>query len=120
MVIVEVGAQRRSSYRVKVTWPVTVETKKGLVKAQTRDISAGGAHIHCDEPIELYEPISMTINAPNRAPIKISAKVVWSDHKDDSDRPRVIGVSFTDISEGDQEFIMAQASGEFKNRMMKF
>jgi c-di-GMP-binding flagellar brake protein YcgR len=117
--VVEVGAQRRSAFRAKVNWPVIVETKNGVVEAQTRDISSGGAHIHCDEPIELYEPIKMTINAPERIPLKISARVVWSDQKDNSDRPRIIGVSFTEISEEDQEFIEQQALGEFKNKMMK-
>ena len=32
----EVGDQRRLSFRIKVDWPVTLETKKGLVEEKNK------------------------------------------------------------------------------------
>ncbi|NIT41929.1 MAG: hypothetical protein GTN46_10715, partial [Gammaproteobacteria bacterium] len=51
--LLEVGDQKRLSFRIKVTWPVTLETDRGLVEGKTRDISAGGAHIRCTEHLYL-------------------------------------------------------------------
>ncbi len=113
----EVGDQRRLSFRIKVDWPVTLETKKGLVEGKTRDISAGGAHIRCPEHLELNEPVFMTIKAPDIEPMKVIAIVIWSDSKDESNRPRVIGVKFTEISLADLKYLEKVALEEFKAKL---
>ena len=113
----EVGEQRRLSFRIKVDWPVTLETARGLVEGKTRDISAGGAHIICTEYLHLNEPVFMTIKAPNIEPMKVTAVVVWSDSKDESNRPRVIGVKFTEISLADLKYLEKVALEEFKAKL---
>jgi Tfp pilus assembly protein PilZ len=113
----EVGEQRRLSFRIKVGWPVTLETKKGLVEGKTKDISAGGAHIRCTEHLELNEPVFMTIKAPDIEPMKVAAIVIWSNNKNDSNRPRVIGVKFTEISLADLKYLEKVALEEFKAKL---
>ena len=113
----EVGEQRRLSFRIKVEWPVTLETKKGLVEGKTKDISAGGAHIHCTEYLQLNEPVHMTIKAPDIEPMKVIAIVIWSNNKDESQRPRIIGVKFTEISLADLKYLEKVALEEFKAKL---
>ena len=113
----EVGEQKRLSFRIKVDWPVTLETKRGLVEGKTRDISAGGAHIRCTDQLDLNEPVFMTIKAPDIEPIKVAAIVIWSNSKNVSNRPRVIGVKFTEISLADLKYLEKVALEEFKAKL---
>lgn len=113
----QIGEQRRLSFRIEVEWPVRLKTTKGLVEGKTRDISAGGAHIRCEEHLDLNEPVHMSIEAPEREPMELAAVVVWSDSKDESNRPRVIGVKFTQISSADREYLEQVALEEFKARL---
>jgi c-di-GMP-binding flagellar brake protein YcgR len=113
----EVGDQRRLSFRIKVDWPVTLETKRGLVEGKTKDISAGGAHIRCTEYLQLNEPVYLTIKAPDIKPMKVIAIVIWSDSKDESNRPRVIGVKFTEISLADRKYLEKVALEDFKAKL---
>jgi c-di-GMP-binding flagellar brake protein YcgR len=113
----QVGEQKRLSFRILVSWPVTLETAKGSVEAETRDISAGGAHVHCNQHLELNEPIQMIINPPDREPLRVAAMIVWSDQNDESDHPRVIGIRFIEISSEDVVFLEQQALEHFKSRL---
>ncbi len=115
--LLEVGDQKRLSFRIKVTWPVTLETDRGLVEGKTRDISAGGAHIRCTEHLYLNEPVHMTIKVPEREPIKVAAIVIWSDSKDESNRPRIIGIQFTEISAEDRKYLEQVALEDFKAKL---
>jgi len=112
-----IGEQRRLSFRIKVEWPVRIETKKGLVEGKTRDISAGGAHIRCEQYLELNEPVQIRIEAPDREPLEVAAIIIWSDSKDEASRPRIIGVKFTKISEVDHHYLEQVALAEFKARL---
>ena len=113
----EVGEQRRLSFRIKVDWPVKLETKSGMVEGRTRDISTGGAHIRCTEYLQLNEPVFMTIEAPDIEPMKVTAVVIWSDSKDESNRPRIIGVKFTEVSLADRKYLEKVALEEFKAKL---
>ena len=112
-----IGEQRRLSFRIKVEWPVRLKTTRGLVEGKTRDISAGGAHIRCEEYLELNEPLHMIIEPPDRDPLEVSAIVIWSDSKDESNQPRIIGVKFTQISSTDRQYLEQVALEEFKARL---
>jgi Tfp pilus assembly protein PilZ len=87
------------------------------VEGKTRDISAGGAHIRCEEYLELNEPVHMIIEPPDREPMEVAAIVIWSDSNDESNRPRIIGVKFTKISEVDHQYLERVALEEFKARL---
>jgi c-di-GMP-binding flagellar brake protein YcgR len=115
--MLQVGDQKRLSFRIKVEWPVTIETARGSVEGKTKDISAGGAHIRCTEYLQLHQPVSMTIEAPDIEPMKVFAIVIWSDSKNESNRPRVIGVKFTEISLADRKYLEKVALEEFKAKL---
>jgi c-di-GMP-binding flagellar brake protein YcgR len=115
--MIEVGDQKRLSFRLKVAWPVKLETSKGFVEGKTRDISAGGAHIRCTEHLDLDEPVQMTIKAPEREPLEVAAIVIWSDSKDQSNRPRIVGVKFIEISAADREYLEQMALEDFKAKL---
>ena len=115
--MLQVGDQKRLSFRIKVEWPVTIETARGSVEGKTRDISAGGAHIRCTEYLQLHEPVRMIIKAPDREPLTMAAVVIWSDIKDESNRPRVIGVKFTEISSENREYLEQVALDYFKAKL---
>ena len=112
-----IGEQRRLSFRIKVEWPVRLKTTRGLVEGKTRDISAGGAHIRCEEYLELNEPLHMIIEPPEREPMELAAVVIWSDSADESNRPRIIGVKFTKISNSDRQYLEQVALKEFRARL---
>ena len=112
-----VGEQKRLSFRIKVEWPVRLKTARGVVEGKTRDISAEGAHIRCKEYLELNEPAHIIIEPPDREPLEVSAIVIWSDSKDESNRPRIIGVKFTEISEVDHHYLEQVALEEFKAKL---
>jgi c-di-GMP-binding flagellar brake protein YcgR len=112
-----IGEQRRLSFRIKIEWPVRLKTTRGLVEGKTRDISAGGAHIRCEKYLELNEPLHMIIEPPDREPMELAAVVIWSDSKDESNRPRIIGVKFTEMSDLDQHYLEQVALEEFKARL---
>ena len=117
--LIEVGDQKRLSFRIKVEWPVIIETAGGSLEGKTRDISAGGAHFRCTEQLDLNEPIHVTLKAPDREPLKVTAIVIWSDSKNESNRPRIIGVKFTEISGEDRHYIEQVALEDFKSKLPK-
>jgi len=112
-----INQQRRLTFRIEVEWPVTLQTAQGSVEGKISNISAGGAHIRCTEHLDLNEPVHMTISAPGRDPVNVTAIVIWSDKKDESNRPRVIGVKFTEISATDLHYLEQVALEEFKAKL---
>ena len=56
---------------------------------------------------------------PDREPLKLAAQVIWSESKDESARPLVIGVKFTEISADDRRYIEQLALEDFKARLPK-
>lgn len=115
--MLEIGDQKRLTFRIKVEWPVILGTTGGSVEGKTRDISAGGAHIRCSEHLGLNEPVNMTITPPDREPLEMAATVIWSDSKDEAGRSRIIGVKFTEISAEDRQYIEQVALNDFKSKL---
>ena len=91
---------RRTPQRVRVRWPVVVMTAKGIVVAETRDLSSDGAFIRCRLPLQPKEKLRLFIMAPNQRPFDFAAEVAWSNpHGSDQDNvPRGMGVQFTKVS----------------------
>ncbi|MGD8509540.1 MAG: PilZ domain-containing protein, partial [Syntrophobacterales bacterium] len=61
--------------------------------------------------------VFMTIIPPDIEPMKVAAIVIWSNNKNDSNRPRVIGVKFTEISLADLKYLEKVALEEFKAKL---
>jgi Tfp pilus assembly protein PilZ len=49
--------------------------------------------------------------------MKVAAIVIWSNRKNGSNRPRVIGVKFTEISLADRKYLEKVALEEFKAKL---
>jgi hypothetical protein len=66
--------EKRAHSRVEVTWPVSIFTSRGLVEGEIRDISKGGALIHCTRLPETDRTLELSIEIPDHL-MKISATV---------------------------------------------
>jgi uncharacterized protein (TIGR02266 family) len=98
--------ESRQRLRVKVAWPVTIQTEEGTIERVTYNISPDGAFIRGLSPLELHEVVDMSISGPG-FPITVKARVVWSSNQapPDEDTPRGVGVEFIKISDEDREII---------------
>jgi c-di-GMP-binding flagellar brake protein YcgR len=98
--------ERRRYPRAKLKWPVLAKVDDGIIEGVTKDISAGGAYVHCAKPLKLNVVFTMVIKTPDKQ-LKAKAEVVWSNiyGPDDAINPRGMGVIFLNISEEDQRFI---------------
>jgi hypothetical protein len=94
------ATERRTPTRVRVKWPVVIITARGVLVAETRDISNEGAFISCDLPLSPKEKLRLFIMAPNHRPFEIPAEVAWSASQDS--KPNSIssgmGVRFTETT----------------------
>ena len=68
------NVERREHERVEVTWPVSILTARGLVEGEIKDISKGGALIHCSHLPETDQTLQLSIEIPDHL-MKISATV---------------------------------------------
>jgi uncharacterized protein (TIGR02266 family) len=92
-----VVADRRTPTRIRARWPVVVLTAKGVLLAETRDISSEGVFISCEEPLNAEEKLRVFIMAPNHRPLEIPAEVAWSNpHSSEQETtPKGMGLRFT-------------------------
>ena len=92
-----VVADRRTPTRIRARWPVVVLTAKGVLLAETRDISSEGVFISCEEPLNPQEKLRVFIMAPNHRPLEIPAEVAWSNpHASEQETaPKGMGLRFT-------------------------
>ena len=106
------GGGDRGGPRVKVKWPVTVNTERGSMEGVTLDLGTDGAFVSCAKPLRLNEVFDMVITGPHQT-IEVKAEVIWSNiyGPDDDITPRGMGVRFLKISGKDRKSI-AQAALE--------
>jgi uncharacterized protein (TIGR02266 family) len=100
----------RECPRADIRWPVTIETDDGPLKAETSNLSAGGAYIRCNQTPEEGEVVNLTVRLPNGAPLKITAQVTWAGEI----LPLGMGVRFLDISEEGKQLIAAEVEDHLR------
>jgi len=90
-------ADRRTPTRIRAKWPVVVLTDKGVLLAETRDISSEGVFISCEEPLNPEEKLRVFIMAPNHRPLEIPAEVAWSNPhaSEQQTAPKGMGLRFS-------------------------
>ena len=96
--------------KVKVKWPVVVNTGRRSMDGVTHDITPNGAFIRCASPLRLHEVCDIAINTPNAdQPLRANVEVVWSNiyGPDDEISPRGMGVRFLNIS-GEHRRVIAK------------
>jgi len=98
-------ADRRTPTRIRARWPIVVLTDKGVLLAETRDISSEGVFISCEEPLRPEEKLRVFIMAPNHRPLEIPAEVAWSnpDASGQEATPKGMGLRFTKDSSDQRE-----------------
>ena len=111
----------RQRPRAEIGWPVTIRTAH-KIDAETKNISSDGAYINfkglkpqknsarninATESLPPEGSFRMLIWVPDRYPLKLTAKVVWTDSLIDDQGESYLGVGtqFLDISEGDRKFL---------------
>ena len=114
-----IGGGDRGGPRVKVKWPVTVNTEKGSMEGVTLDLGTDGAFVSCAKPLRLNEVFDMVITAPEQA-IEVKAEVIWSNiyGPDDDITPRGMGVRFLKISGKDRRTIAKAAVEHLRSAEM--
>jgi hypothetical protein len=115
-----VQEERRQHPRVDITLPVSMETSQGMIEAETKNISLGGAFICCQNPLPLREKFRLTIEAPNHDSLTVNAEVVWSNINvpDDKILNRGMGIRFIQITKHDREFLTQVASAHLENSVV--
>ena len=103
---------RRKQTRTKVRWPITIYTNKGSILGESRNITSAGIFIHCHERLREDEVYRMAIRFPQRQPIEVKGKLMWSNLKGvDSESPFAgMGFSFVKISDEDRHLLDAVVS----------
>jgi Tfp pilus assembly protein PilZ len=101
------NSEKRKHPRIRVKWPVTVLTDYAIIKAETRNITVNGIFISSSELLRLNQSFPLSINPPNREPMKVTGKVVWSDHHsvDNKTVPYGMGICFVKVSDKDRHFL---------------
>jgi uncharacterized protein (TIGR02266 family) len=111
-------ADRRTPTRIRAKWPVVVLTDKGVLLAETRDISSEGVFISCEEPLRPEEKLRVFIMAPNHRPLEIPAEVVWSSpHASEQETtPKGMGLRFTKDSSDQRERLHNIVAQHYKTK----
>jgi len=111
-------ADRRTPTRIRARWPVVVLTDKGVLLAETRDISSEGVFISCEEPLRPEEKLRVFIMAPNHRPLEIPAEVAWSNPRvsgQESSR-KGMGLRFTKDSGNQRERLQDIVAQHYKTK----
>ena len=113
------AADRRKPTRVRVKWPVVIITDKGVVVAETRDLSSEGAFIHCKLPLKPKEKLRLFIMAPDHRPFEVPAEVAWSNpHRTKPDSiARGMGVRFTEVSTAHHQILRNLIESLYKSKL---
>jgi hypothetical protein len=98
---------RRQFARAEAKWPVTIISPDSQTLGKINSISQVGASIYCDKLPSTAQELRLEIQPPNRQPIIVLAKPIWSVDADttESSYRFVFGVQFEYISEVDLQFL---------------
>ena len=109
---------RRTPTRVRVRWPVVLLTAKGVVLAETRDISSNGAFIQCKLPLPPKEKLRLFIMTPDQRPLDVPAEVAWSNPygSEQDSVPRGMGVRFTKISRDNRQSLRNVLANHYQRK----
>ena len=106
------GAQPKTKkgryQRAEVSWPCTLESDTGIIKAEIKNISAGGILIACQDPPELDESAKVVIKIPDKRSLAVKIEVIWSNinNSNKDEMPREFGARFTVISDEDRRLLL--------------
>jgi hypothetical protein len=93
---VTLADHKKMDKRTEVAWPVFIETNRGIIKANIRDINRSGAFIKCDSPSKPGEKFRILIKTTEKRRLLLNAEVVWSNSSIPEERiiTRGMGIRF--------------------------
>jgi len=103
------ASERRRHRRVRVTLPVVVQTPRGFMEGETRDISEGGVFVEYSEQPELGQTFQVIIKFSRDRSISVTGKKAWCGniHINGKTTYSGMGVRFIEISPEDRQLISA-------------
>lgn len=86
----------RKYSRFSTKYPVVIKNGIRKFKGLVQNLSARGALIYCEEPLEQNRRIDLTIDVQESIPLQLKAEVVWVKESeiDDQPYPYSAGVKF--------------------------
>ena len=107
-------SENRNHTRVRIKWPVVIQTPTGLIDGTTVNLSLSGAFIRLSNELNSNHNLPIVLNAKGRF-IPCTAQVIWSDEGNLSGQRKFlgIGVRFTRLMLHDREFL----HGEIKSHL---
>ena len=104
--------EKRRQHRYKIKWPITIYTRKGPIDGESRNITGSGIFIQCQEKLRQDEVYRMVIRFPEREPVELKGRLVWSNLEgvDSKSALAGMGFSFVKFSNEDRHRIDNMAS----------
>jgi hypothetical protein len=106
--------------RYEARWLVCLLTSQTKIIGETENISSEGALVSCPELPPPENDFPMLIKPPNRNPLNVTGKVVWTTVFCQTDGSKRLGaeVQFVSISEKDRQYLQSvvAADSEAKSR----
>ena len=98
------STDKRQHPRTEIRWPLKIDKGGTIIDGETRNVSAEGISICCDEPLRLDDIVNISIEPQDQQSIEVYGKVVWSDvyGLDDKEKAYGIGVCFVQIAKDDR------------------
>ena len=96
--------------KAEIRWPVTLHLPHGLITSETKNLGPYGAFISRDQPAKPGQLLIMTIEPPDRSPLKVIAEVAWTGKV----LQLGMGVRFMIISHEDRQFLSAMVSNQLE------
>jgi Tfp pilus assembly protein PilZ len=87
--------EKRKQHRYKIRWPITIYTRKGPIDGESRNITGSGIFIHCQEELNQDEVYKMVIKFPEREPVELKGRLVWSNLEGVDSKGAFAGMGFS-------------------------
>ena len=94
---------KRKHHRYRVRWPITIYTNKGAIEGESRNITGEGMFIHCQEKLRQDKVYRMVIRFPQREPVEVKGKLVWSNLEAVGPESTLSGMGFSFVKVADED-----------------
>ena len=87
--------EKRKQHRYKIRWPITIYTKKGRIDGESGNITGSGIFIQCQEKLRQDKVYRMVIRFPEREPVELKGRLVWSNLEGVDSKSALAGMGFS-------------------------
>ena len=93
-------------------WHTSVRTVKGIWEAKLENLRADGAYVYCSDTPEPQNFVVLTIDPPDREPVKIAGEVLRVDKLSSPG----MEVRFKQMSEKDRQFLREIIAKQYESK----